>query len=114
VQDVQESFDGDLVLDGNAVAGLLNEIFGVDMTTSPTTCVHCGRYGEVATLLAFTQSPGVILRCPGCEGIVLRIVQTPVETYLDARGTIFLRLTRHSNVPLDGSSHSPTRRAGRR
>ena len=28
-------------------------------------------------MLAFVQAPGVILRCSACEGIMLRIVQTP-------------------------------------
>jgi hypothetical protein len=86
--------DRALVLDGNAVGGLFDDIFGVDMTASPTTCVHCGRSGDLATLLAFTQSPGVVLRCPTCESVLIRIVQTPDAIYLDARGTTYLRLAR--------------------
>lgn len=93
--DTQPYLDQALVLDGNAVAGLLVDIFGVDMTVSPTACVQCGREGDLATLLAFTQAPGIILRCPACESVVLRIVQTPNAMYLDARGTIYLRLGRH-------------------
>ena len=81
-----------MLLDGNAVAGLLDEIFGVDITASPCACVHCGREGALATLLTFTQTPGVVLRCPACESVVLRIVQTPDAIYLDARGTLYLRL----------------------
>jgi hypothetical protein len=82
-------------LDGNAVAGLLQEVFAVEMTASPTVCAHCGRSGAVGTLLAFTQAPGVVLRCPGCEQVVLRIVETPDALYVDARGTLYLRLERH-------------------
>ena len=50
----------------NATAGLLYEIFGAEMTASPTECAHCGREGEVGALLAFTQGPGIVLRCSGC------------------------------------------------
>ena len=91
---IQSDRDLARMLDGNAVAGLLEEIFGVDLTASPCACAHCGREGAVATLLTFTQAPGVVLRCPACENVVLRIVQTPDAFYLDARGTLFLRLER--------------------
>ncbi len=84
----------ELTLDGNAVAGLLQEIFADDMTAAPTECAHCGNQGVIGTLLAFTQAPGAILRCPVCEGIMLRIVQTPDAIYLDARGAVYLRLAR--------------------
>jgi len=84
----------ELMLDANATAGLLYEIFGTEMTASPTECASCGNEGEIGTLLAFTQGPGVILRCSSCENVVLRIVQTPNEIILDARGAVYLRLAR--------------------
>ena len=31
-----------LMLDGNAVAGLLQEVFGTEMTTTLETCAGCG------------------------------------------------------------------------
>ena len=83
-----------LMLDGNAAAGILNEIFAIEMTTSPVECASCGREGEMGTLLAFMQAPGVVLRCPGCENIILRIVQAPETIYLDLRGAACLRLKR--------------------
>jgi hypothetical protein len=84
----------ELMLDANATAGLLFEIFGVEMTASPTECAHCGNEGELGALLAFTQGPGIVLRCSACENVVLRIVQTPDVMYLDARGAVYLRLSR--------------------
>jgi hypothetical protein len=89
----------ELMLDANATAGLLHEIFGVDMTAEPMECANCGREGEVGALLAFTRGPGVVLRCSGCEQVVLRIVQTSEATYLDARGAVYLRLTTHKTLP---------------
>jgi hypothetical protein len=84
----------ELMLDANAAAGLLYEIFGTEMTASPTECAHCGATGEMGGLLAFTQGPGIVLRCTGCENVILRIVQTPEAIYLDARGAVYLRLDR--------------------
>ena len=88
----------ELMLDANATAGLLFEVFGVEMTASPTECANCGNEGEIGTLLAFTQGPGVILRCSACEHVVLRIVQTPEAIYLDALGAVYLRLSRSKRV----------------
>ncbi len=84
----------ELMLDANAAAGLLQEIFGTDMTAAPTECANCGQEGEIGTLLAFTQAPGVVLRCPSCESVVVRITQTPDAFYIDARGAVYLRLAR--------------------
>ena len=84
----------ELMLDGNAVAGLLGEVFGCEMTACPCQCAHCGAVGAVATLLAFTSAPGVVLRCPGCDGVVLRLVRTAEAFYLDARGASYVELRR--------------------
>lgn len=84
----------ELMLDANATAGLLYEIFGMDMTAAPAECFSCGNRAEVGTLLAFTHGPGVVLRCSTCEHVVLRIVKTPDEIFLDARGAVYIRLKR--------------------
>jgi hypothetical protein len=33
-----------------------------------------------------------VARCSGCEEIVLRLVRTPDEAWLDLRGTVSLRI----------------------
>lgn len=87
----------ELMLDANATAGLLYEIFGVEMTASPTECANCGNEAEIGTLLAFTHGPGIVLRCSGCEQVVLRIIQTPNEILLDARGAVYIRLKKRGS-----------------
>ena len=79
-----------LMLDANAAAGLLAEVFGSEMTAELTECAHCGHEAEVGELLAFTQAPGVVLRCRACENVMLRIVRTPRGIHLDARGAVYL------------------------
>jgi len=41
---------------------------------------------------AYTRGPGIILRCPACAEVVLRIVETPGGTLVDLRGAAYLRL----------------------
>jgi hypothetical protein len=74
-------------LDGNAAAGLLAEIFARDVTVAHTICVGCGSANVVGTLRMYAHEMGAVLRCPGCEYVVLRVVRTPTHVWLDATGS---------------------------
>jgi hypothetical protein len=80
------------VLDGNALAGALGEIFAVDVTAAVATCTGCGLVGAVATLRVYARAPGAVARCPGCDDVVLRVVRGPDQAWLDLRGTVSLRV----------------------
>jgi Zn finger protein HypA/HybF involved in hydrogenase expression len=82
-----------MMLDGNAAAGLLQEVFSAEMTAAPTECASCGKQGEVGTLIAFVQAPGLVLRCPACESVMVRMVRSDRHIYLDARGAVYLRIS---------------------
>lgn len=84
----------ELMVDGNAVAGLLRDVFSREMTPTPTECASCGKVSALGALLTFTQAPGIVLRCPACESVVLRMATTPDAIYLDARGAVYLRVAR--------------------
>ena len=94
MQESMADVNHELMVDGNSAAGILVDIFGVEMTAAPTECASCGNEGEMGTLLAFMEGPGIVLRCPACENVVLRIVETPEAFILDARGAVYLRLER--------------------
>ena len=85
---------GEDVLDGNAAAGVLAGVFGVDLTGVPGRCAHCGAVNYVGAMRAYVRAPGTILRCPACTGIVLRVVETVDAVYVDARGVAYLRFDR--------------------
>jgi xanthine/CO dehydrogenase XdhC/CoxF family maturation factor len=95
----QSTYDG--VLDGNALAGPLREIFADDVTSVVAVCTGCGLAGPVATLLVWPHAPGLVARCPGCEQVVLRLVRGPDRAWLDLRGTVRLefRLTPEEEAP---------------
>lgn len=81
-------------LDANAVAGMLNEIFGTEMTAATSRCGHCGNRAQVGSLRAYgLKGPGVVLRCSTCSEIVMRIMRRPDGSFLvDARGAAYLRI----------------------
>ena len=58
--------------DGNELAGLLAEVFGADMTSAPRRCADCGLDAPLAAHRAY-HGAGVVLRCPGCDAVALRL-----------------------------------------
>jgi len=91
---MDEPATDDRTLDGNAVAGMLEQLFGTDMTAADSECAGCGRRGEIGSLLAYTNAPGVVLRCPACSTVMLRMVETPRGTLIEAKGLAYVRLRR--------------------
>jgi len=79
-------------IDGNAAAGALSELFAVDITAAITRCDGCGQVGVFAESRLYVDAPGLVARCPGCDGVLLRVVSTPNDTYLDLRGLTYLRV----------------------
>ncbi len=45
----------------------------------------------MAEMRSCVPAPGTVLRCPICDGVILRIVETDEATYVDARGMACLR-----------------------
>jgi phage FluMu protein Com len=76
----------ELRLDGNAVAGLLGEMFAAEMTAAMVRCAHCGRTGALATVHVYAHGPGVVLRCPGCTDVVMRFARVRGRLVADLHG----------------------------
>jgi hypothetical protein len=83
-----------MTVDGNALGGILASMFGGEMTAMPQRCAHCHTVSMIGELHAYVRGPGKVLRCPACQGVVIRIVETPDATYVDARGAAYLRFDR--------------------
>ena len=77
-------------LDGNAAAGRLSTIFGVDVTAAEAQCAHCGARDRFATAHLYF-GPGLVARCALCDHVLLRLVETGQQVLLDARGLKYLR-----------------------
>jgi hypothetical protein len=64
-------------LDGNALGGMLADVFGREMTAAVGTCSACGSANALGAAIAYTQAPGEVLRCPGCGIVLLVCVHRP-------------------------------------
>lgn len=87
------STDEPTYLDGNAAAGDLQDAFAaLDLTTAVGRCAACGRTEVLALARVYERGPGIVLRCSGCESVLVRVVRGADRTWLDLQGVAFLQL----------------------
>jgi hypothetical protein len=84
-------------LDGNAAAGVLSEVFAVDVTTAVGHCAGCGRVAVFADTRVYVDAPGVVVRCVGCDSVLLRVVSGPDRRWVDLRGFAVLEIALPTN-----------------
>jgi hypothetical protein len=80
-------------LDGNAAAGLLQQIFAIDVTTARIMCASCESIQPLAALRLYGLPMGNVLRCPQCQAALIRAVARDQACWIDFRGASTLRLT---------------------
>jgi hypothetical protein len=62
-------------LDGNALAGLLAEVFGEDMTSVVITCRTCGVSAPIGEAVVYPRLPGAVARCRNCAAMLMVITR---------------------------------------
>jgi hypothetical protein len=94
LEDEVQTHDAALRLDGNAAAGLLQEIFVHELTGASGACAGCGAVGELGAqhLYMTPQSPGAVLRCATCESVLMVIVHAGGRFRLALQGFVWLDL----------------------
>ncbi len=79
-------------LDGNAIGGMLREIFALEMTAAVGTCASCGAVNQVGRVHVYVDAPGTVVRCPDCEAVLMRVVRGRGRYWLDLTGVRCLEL----------------------
>jgi uncharacterized protein DUF6510 len=80
-------------LDGNGVAGELIDVFGVELTAIVRVCGSCGTAGAVGAHRAY-RSAGLVLRCPACGDVAIRIARLPDRDVVQVSGRWSVELPR--------------------
>lgn len=75
----------DFTVDGNALAGALQQRMGRDVTAERGTCGHCGHSSVVAELVVYPKAPSSVARCPHCGDVVIVVteIRETVTVHLD-------------------------------
>ena len=78
-------------LDGNSIAGVLEGVFGRDLTVALGVCGGCGAERQVGALHVY-RAAGIVVRCPDCDTVLMRVVESPQRTWIDLQGTASLQI----------------------
>ena len=62
-------------LDGNGAAGLLQEVFGQEMTAAAATCASCRTAAPIGESDLYPGGPGTVIRCRACTSVLIIITQ---------------------------------------
>jgi hypothetical protein len=73
-------------LDGNGAAGLLQEVFGAEMTVAAATCASCGAVALIGESGLYLGGPGTVIRCRSCDGVLVVITQVRGMHCVDLMG----------------------------
>ena len=81
----------ELTLDGNAAAGVLQQVFAAEVTTARGTCAGCGRVDALGAVVLYS-GPGMVLRCRQCDSVLVKVATDGERIWLDMRGVRTLEL----------------------
>lgn len=83
-------------VDGNALAGMLADVLGVDATVMRVECAHCGAASAIAQAMVTFDGPdaGAVAHCPDCTAVLLTLAERDGELRIDVRGIRSLALPR--------------------
>jgi hypothetical protein len=74
-------------LDGNGMAGLLEEMQVADPTMTIRRCQSCGEEFAIGEHRAFIGA-GVVLRCPGCNAIAAVVIERDADVLVTWQGML--------------------------
>jgi ribosomal protein L40E len=76
----------DTALDGNAIGGLLMEVFGTEMTAAVGVCASCGAARPMAETVVYLRAPGTVVRCRRCGAVLMVVVRRREQNCVDLLG----------------------------
>jgi hypothetical protein len=79
-------------LDGNAIGGLLYDVFGAEMTAAVGTCATCGATRPMAETIVYLWAPGTVVRCRTCTAVLMVVVRRGEQNCVDTSGLAALQL----------------------
>ena len=86
-------------LDGNAAAGLLQEIFEREMTVAVATCASCGAVAAIGESRLYPGGPGTVIRCRSCDNVLVVITQVRGTHCVDLMGIRALDMPPQNMAP---------------
>jgi Family of unknown function (DUF6510) len=83
--DAEDMDTDDMHMDGNASAGMLQQIFLADFTMLEHQCQACGDRNRGGAHRSY-HGAGIVLRCPSCGEVGLKVSPLPGRYVFEMRG----------------------------
>jgi hypothetical protein len=95
--------ESQLRLDGNAAAGILREVFAMDVSGAREACASCGTIGSVGAqhLYMYPLAPGAVVRCSTCGDVLMVLVRGGGRYRLALPGLRWLEMREPVQAPLE-------------
>ncbi|PYY32689.1 hypothetical protein DEJ16_09465 [Curtobacterium sp. MCJR17_055] len=74
------------IVDGNALAGDLGEVLGVDATSARLRCSGCDTTGRLAVTRVYRTAMGSVARCRGCDTVLVTVVDAGAQHWVALPG----------------------------
>jgi hypothetical protein len=81
-------------LDGNATAGPMADLLTFDITAALGRCAECLSDVVMAQTRVYSGGPGLVVRCPRCDRVMLRVASSDDRVWLDMTGLASLQIDR--------------------
>ena len=78
-------------IDGNVLAGPVGALFSFEPTTAQGQCDSCDDIAVLAQAAVYAHPMGFVVRCRGCDSILMVIVERNGQSSLSMRGLRWLK-----------------------
>lgn len=78
-------------LDGNSIGGVLQSVFGRDLTVAVGVCGGCRAERPVGAMHVY-RGAGIVVRCPDCDMVLMRVVESPQRMWIDLQGVATMQI----------------------
>jgi len=75
-------------VDGNAIAGLLADLFSFDPTMAELRCDGCGEVSMLATTMVYTDAMGAVAHCAHCDNVLVTLVEGDGRVWVRFAGAV--------------------------
>ncbi|MFC4138436.1 MULTISPECIES: DUF6510 family protein [unclassified Microbacterium] len=74
------------IVDGNALAGTLSQLFAFEATEARARCNNCGHIAELGELVVYLNPASSTGRCRSCGHVLLVFVQADGRRFVNFTG----------------------------
>jgi hypothetical protein len=80
-------------VDGNALGGLLIDLFGREMTGQDGCCDVCGAIGPLGGTIVYRDAPGDVVRCASCGAVLMVLIRHGADIRLSLHSLRWIELS---------------------